>query len=196
METKSSRRGFSTNMNSFDEATMIERAGLDVLHPYACRFSDDGKLLVNCDRETQKDLGDFSVLIGGDRRWVECKIEQRFTGNLFLETWSNRQRFTPGWLHTSQADVLWYYFLDTERLYTVPMDFLKKWAFGYEDEVGQHRANVYNFAEKPQSKRNQLNDTWGRIVPIANLTIIPRFKGPLSPKYCPNMHTKHTMFVS
>ncbi len=75
---------------------------------------------------------------------VEIKIEQAWTGNLFLETWSKRNLedkashaelgSAPGWLLKTRADLLLYYFLDTDDLVTLPVFRLKQWAFGSGEE--------------------------------------------------------------
>ena len=64
-------------------------------------------------------------------RSLEIEIERHWTGNLFLETWSNRildgrdacyeHGSMPGWLVTSRADLLMVYFLDSDDLVTVPL---------------------------------------------------------------------------
>lgn len=101
---------------------------------------------------------------------VEVKVEARWTGSLFLETWSNRnlddkashadRGCSPGWLITTKADLLVYYFLDTDDLVTAPLFRLKRWAFGSGEQGG-----VYAWAEKQQRRYTQPNDSWGRLVP-------------------------------
>ncbi len=92
-------------------------------------------------------------------------------GNLFLETWSNRnledkashaeRGTTPGWLVTTRADVLLFYFLDTDSAVALPVFRLKRWAFG----SGEH-GGVYAWPERRQRAYSQANDTWGRCVPV------------------------------
>ena len=107
-------------------------------------------------------------------RSLEIKVERHWTGNLFLETWSNlnladrdshyERGSTPGWLVTSRADLLLTYFLDNDDLVTVPFLRLKRWAFSSGPQGG-----VYAWPEKPQGRYGQLNDTWGRCVPVEHL---------------------------
>lgn len=97
---------------------------------------------------------------------IEFKTEVRWTGNLFLETWSNKHWDTPGWLRTLDADLLFYLFTEKKVLYSVRFQDLKAWAYpNGSDESEAFRS----YAEKRQSKRDQPNDTWGRCVPIAVL---------------------------
>lgn len=102
---------------------------------------------------------------------MEIKIERRFTNNLFLETWSNRNLedelrhaefgSNGGWLQKSRADILAYYFLDSDDLIMCGMFRLKQWAY--------KERKIEQFKEVAQSKYIQLNDTWGRLVPISIL---------------------------
>jgi hypothetical protein len=82
-------------------------------------------------RTLQQDFGDHLLNTDDRTVWaVEIKVEQAWTGNLFLETWSNRNLeskathaelgSTPGWLIKTRADMLLYYFLDGDNLVTVP----------------------------------------------------------------------------
>ena len=68
--------------------------------------------------------GDWSVS-------AEIKAEERFTGNLFLETWSNKvfayEYRRPGWMVTLGCDILLCYFLDKKRLYSIPFGRLWSW---------------------------------------------------------------------
>src|SRR5262245_63206324 len=111
-----------------------------------------------CENEfLQRTLGDFTITQQLQKRSVELKAEQKFTGNLFLEVWSNRPARTLGWLFTSRADILAYYFCDRQELYTFPLPKLQDWAFG----VGSAQGAIYQWPEKHQSKYNQLNFSFG-----------------------------------
>jgi len=110
----------------------------------------------------QHTVGDALVQKDGIAYGVEFKIEQRWTGNFFLETWSNKKWETPGWLFTLDTDVLLYYFEDKRLLYSIPFQKLKKWA--------ETQGNMEPFPEKAQRKYDQKNDTWGRCVPIGVVT--------------------------
>lgn len=168
------------NGNGFTEATKVEQEGMLILHPYLARICDSAEFVTTEGNWfLQKCYGDVLVKHKGKAKFIEIKCESKHTGNLFLEIWSNRQRLVPGWLYTCHADVLWYYFLDTNQLYSVRMTALKAWAFG----SGVNLSKVFTYQEKAQAKHDQLNDTWGRIVPIYDLQrYCETFKGPLNPK--------------
>lgn len=93
----------------------------------------------------------------GVMRSLEIKCERKFTGNVFLETWSNHPT-TRGWFYTSQADWLWYFFADVGRLYMFDLPALRRWARGHLNDYRERSVN-----------RSQPNFTLGRAVPISVL---------------------------
>ncbi len=166
-------------MNSFEAASAVEARGMTILLPYLDAAADGRLVITNkgmLSRYLQLIAGD--VLIN-DRNlvlWsIEVKVEAKTTGNLFLETWSNRNLedkanhashgSNPGWLIHSRADLLLYYFLDTDDLYIIKLFKLKRWAFGHGEQSGE----IYRFPEVSQSKYHQKNDTHGRLVSLSAL---------------------------
>jgi len=163
-------------VNGWNKARAVEARGLAVLLPYLSEKSD-GRLVVTSKgrlaRYLQLEVGDVIFNSRDDAVWTaEIKVEEKHTGNLFLETWSNRNFASArshaehgsnvGWLFHTRADLLLYYFLDTDDLYTVDLFLLKRWAFG----AGDRRGRIYTFPEIPQTKNNQMNETCGRIVDV------------------------------
>lgn len=168
-------------MNAFDAAKSVELRSLQILLPFieensGGRFvvTDKGPLA----KAFQEQCGDVLFNSASGRLYgVELKAEQKHTGNLFLETWSNRnlddvnshgeRGSNPGWLVKVRADLLFYHFLDVDALYILPLFRLKQWAFG----TATRPAHIYDpaFKEVPQGKYNQANDTHGRLVPVAVL---------------------------
>lgn len=106
------------------------------------------------------------IAVHGDRMWgFEVKGEGRFTGNLFLETWSNFAPGSwarPGWVVTSECDWLFYYFADEERLFIIEFKPLQEWFFGVVHDNG--------YREVSQGKYTQRNKTCGRLVPIKDIS--------------------------
>lgn len=178
-------------MTGFAQARLVESRAMTVLEPFLLArgdryvLTDKGRLA----RFMQEQIGDLLMNDRNGKLWsVEVKSEQRFTGNLFLETWSNRNLddlfrhaevgSNPGWLHKSRADILFYHFLDHDKLYVFNLFALKRWAFNEPSQVrassaedaagfkGPLLGRIYDFREIRQSKYKQMNDTWGRIVPI------------------------------
>lgn len=115
----------------------------------------------------QRLVGDFiATLSDGVTRTVEVKTERRHTGNLFIETWSNRTVETEmrrdGWVFTLHADWLVYVFLDCEIAYLMPLLKLKEWCL--------IEGNAYLYPEKTvhlSLDGKQRNTTIGHPVPIA-----------------------------
>lgn len=160
-------------MGAFRTASGVEAEGLATLMPFA---AGQGIELVptNPHGYMQKIYGDFvAKWRSGGFRFVEVKIEKDYTGNLFIEAWSNRQRGTPGWLDTCQADWFWYYFIESDSLFCFELRPMRRWLF-------DGRIERYPFVK--QGKYDQLNDTWGYLVPIADLTSQAWFHGPKHPK--------------
>ena len=114
----------------------------------------------------QQVWGDFTITKHGQDCGIELKAEQSNRwGNLFLETWSNREWRTLGWLFKLRGDYLFYYFVEQQELWTMPIPALQDWAFG----VGDGQGHIWTYPEKKQSKYDQKNDSWGRCVPIVTL---------------------------
>jgi len=167
-------------MSTFIEAQGIEAEALFDLIPFIeRRYSPEGIVKTNSQLHVQKYKGDAIILTVAGGKFVELKAEkENIYGNLFIETWSNRSRFTQGWIFTTQADWLWYYFVSNKQLYHVVFQELKKWCFGIESNQGR----IWDFPEKQQNKYSQLNDTWGRCIPIQVLKQeVKTFIGPHNP---------------
>lgn len=165
-------------MTAFDNARLVEVRGNAVLVPFLKQRAHDGQLVMTLKgtlaRHIQETMGDVFFNTDAETIWsVEIKCEEADKyGNLFLETWSNKNLGSkrahaehgsnPGWLLKLRADVLFYYFLDSDELYIISLFKLQHWAFVHTD--GKPRIDEY--PERLQSKRTQANDTWGRCVPI------------------------------
>lgn len=167
--------------NSFYANQEVERESMRILWPFLEAKSADGRFVLTekgrLGRELQRAYGDVFMQTGaGAICAVECKAERENRhGNLFLESWSNRHRFTVGWLYTLNADVLLYHFLASDELYCVPFSALRKWCFHHTD--GRPRLFSGQWRERMQSRHEQLNDTWGWCVPIDVLRAeVPGFK--------------------
>lgn len=159
-------------MNAFrDQCLPIEQQSWDALEPYLKLRAYEGRFVRTAKGplalELQRTVGD--VLVNSSREHVTCievKAELKHTGNLFLERWSNRSRFTAGWFETLTTDLLWCHFLDQDVVYELPFQRLRQWMY-WHSARGFPLANRYEHAK--QGKYEQLNDTWGYLVPIADL---------------------------
>ena len=146
--------------NAFSVACQIEAEGQKVLMPWLSRRYENVILNVGgrLSRELQRNA-DVFVEKAGSIIAIELKIEaENKYKNLYLESWSNKSRFNPGWMLKSDADTLLYYFLDSDEGFAFDFKKLRTWAF---DDW-----QITRYPEKPQGKYSQLNDTWGWCVPI------------------------------
>jgi hypothetical protein len=95
----------------------------------------------------------YKIEIKGDR-W-------HTTGNFFFETFSNKEKATPGCFLYTQADFVFYYFVAPRLLYILPMPATRDWFL----------ANLACFAERTTTTPvgNTMYTTVGRLVPISVL---------------------------
>lgn len=164
-------------MTAFNSARAVEARALAVLAPFLKERAHEGQFVLTSKgrlaRHLQETVGD--ALLNTDREtiWsVEIKAELRETGNLFLETWSNRnldsreshsdRGSNPGWMFKLRCDMLFYYFVEADVLYVIDFFKLKRWFFGWSNGA----PNFHHWREVGQSKYAQLNDTHGRLVPV------------------------------
>jgi hypothetical protein len=162
--------------NAFNKARKIEAESIKHLLPFLKEHAFEGRFVLTnkgqLARELQKLAGDVILThVNGDALGIECKAEQSEKyENFFLEIWSNLSRFTPGWMITLQCDFLFYHFLDEHDLFIIPFRRLREWAFiSPSKKIPNGRGRIWDFPEKRQRKYDQLNDTWGRCVPIRDL---------------------------
>lgn len=160
-------------MNSFQQCSDVETEGLKILMPYLTKQAYKGRVVPLFGNENVKELQQSGDVIIGLREdkciTFDLKIESKHTGNFFIELWSNKSRLTQGWLFSCKADRILYLFLDRPNdVYSIHTKNLKHWIFGVENNGRKSRLS--EFAEVKQSKYDQLNDTWGLLVPILRLT--------------------------
>jgi hypothetical protein len=164
-------------VNAFTDACIVEQRGMSALLPYLESRAYRGQVIQVAKgplaRHFQRSFGDLLIATGpGAVASVEIKVSRRWTGNLFLEVWSNKnledrashveRGSTPGWLITCRADVVGFHFLDVDTVVFLPLFRLQQWAFG----CGEQTARIYDFPERQQRRYVQRNDSWGRIVPV------------------------------
>ena len=164
-------------MNAYTQACLVEQRGMSALLPFLESRAYRGQVIRVAKgplaRHFQRSFGDLLIATGpGSVASVEIKTQRRWTGNLFLEVWSNKnlndrgshveRGSTPGWMITCRADVVGFHFLDADTVLFLPLFRLQQWAFGTGDVPGR----IYEFPERCQRRYAQPNDSWGRIVPV------------------------------
>lgn len=114
------------------------------------------------DESQQKLVGDILVVRSDKTTSAELKIEQHYTGRIFIETFANREWGTLGWLFTCKSQVLLSYYIDSDILIGVSMDALRHWILNQTN-------GTYDEFKQLRVKSSQFNDTWGVAVPIDRL---------------------------
>lgn len=105
--------------------------------------------------------GEILIEIKGDR-WNK-------TRNLFFETHSNLERGTPGCFMYTEADWLFYYFVNTRQLYRLPMPKTREWFL----------ITMRRFRERSTTTPvgSSYYTTVGRLVPITTVMLeVPGIK--------------------
>lgn len=169
-------------MNGYESARGVEAEAMVALKPFLAEHSDGHFVLIEKSplaKVLQETIGDvlFNHRSMGRMVSVEIKAERRHTGNLFLESWSNlnvgseenweAHGCNPGWLLKIHPTLIFYYFLDDDRLYIIRAYRLFKWAYATPSQTGGVGATrVHDFRMLEQSKYAQRNRTCGHIVPL------------------------------
>ncbi len=95
--------------------------------------------------------GRYRVEIKGDR-W-------HGTGNFFFETMSNQERGTLGCFLYTEADLLFYYFVEPRELYILPMPATREWFLA-------NRVRFRQSSTTTDLGRGRTYTTVGHLVPI------------------------------
>ncbi|MBD2505150.1 hypothetical protein H6G83_31870 [Anabaena azotica FACHB-119] len=105
--------------------------------------------------------GEVLIEIKGDR-WNK-------TRNFFFETYSNLEKGTPGCFLYTEADWLFYYFVNTRQLYRLPMPKTREW----------FKITMRRFRERSTTTPvgTSYYTTVGRLVPITTVMMeVPGIK--------------------
>ncbi|WP_299510045.1 hypothetical protein [uncultured Rummeliibacillus sp.] len=107
------------------------------------------KRTVNGNKETIK------IEIKGDR-WHR-------TGNYFFETISNNNKNTPGCFMYTEADYIFYYFLEIKELHILPMPTTRNWFVLHQDDFEEKATST------PGANGQIAYKTIGKLVPKKTL---------------------------
>lgn len=156
-------------MSGYQDALAVEARGREALSPFLTQRAYEGRLVWTTkgrlSEELQKTAGDLVYNSDADTVVAcEIKVEERWTGNVFLERWSNRPRWKAGWLETLSTDLLLYYFLESDQLLVLHFENLRRWLYNCESGC---KPPSSNFPHVLQRKNAQLNQTWGYLVSVA-----------------------------
>lgn len=161
MTSSASPHAIKGRMN-YRDSLRVEEEGLQLLAPWLDRqYAGRYVLLYQHDNVKwwQREAGDLLVQIDGRAfQTVELKFERKFTGNLFVETWSNKSSGASGWLLTCKSDRLLYVFLDARRMFSLTPATFRGWV--------ESNVDARKWKQVRQHKYTQTNDTYGVLVPI------------------------------
>lgn len=159
-------------MSAFDKSRAVEQRGWKEICGLIRSLADGQCEEMFDNPDAQRDGYDLRCAVWeyskGRPAKLELKVEEENPrGNLFLETWSNKEfgRQKVGWMMTSKADWLLYYFLDTKTLYMIPFKRLWNWFFGDDKFFGFGP----QLRQVQQGKAEQLNKTCGVLTPTGDL---------------------------
>lgn len=140
-----------------DKTFTIGSEGVLAVLPIIRSLTPDGNFEMVSDENMYEQIGfgDVKYKMFGKEWFVEVKTETRWTGNLFLEEWSN-EHVNLGWMNKSNADTLIYYFSDKKVAYLINFHILKKW----------YATCKKGLQYKTQFKNYQMNKTTGYLMPI------------------------------
>ncbi len=95
---------------------------------------------------------------------IEIKADRLdTTGNFFFETWSNREQGTPGCFLYTEAEYLYYYFMETGKLYVLPTATVRPWFVQHLNEfIERDTTTTINGGSGHYT-------TVGRLVPISRV---------------------------
>lgn len=127
---------------------------------------------VNGNNETSKSLqmnyGDL-IWFSNDKTkttdvaFIEAKVERRYTGNFFIETWSNwthdPRRLNHGCMVKTMAHHLCYCFMDKRACYMMNRKLTLDYVFSSHDK----------YPETTQRRHAQMNVTRGLLVPVTEI---------------------------
>jgi len=152
-------------MDDYAHSLEVEKWGNKVIEDFFKTFSNFYFLK---DKYYQYNFGDYKLIFkNGQIVYVEVKTELRYTGNIFIETFSDKNRNVPGWIHPSRlknCGYILFFFLDVMLFYIFNLNQLKFWCYGPSLYGNNYRFEDYREVE--QKKYIQKNLTCGRLIHI------------------------------
>jgi hypothetical protein len=150
-------------MNAYESTQELAATGVAAVIAYLKNCPSISEITETVDVDEQTYHGDVRLRMVEilDKVYLEIKTEQTNPkGNLFLEHWSNKSTGRKGWIYNCEFDWLYYLFKDTKEAYLIDgkkfREFLKTEEFA-------------KLEERKQRRRNQPNDSWGKLCPIKRL---------------------------
>jgi hypothetical protein len=128
---------------------------------------------VRNDKDYQSKDVDFVLYTSMDAWCVDIKTDNMIskTGNLFIETTSNKELGKKGWLYASKADEIWYFDYVNKIIYVLHLEKFRDWFERYKDQfqerivINKHATGTYT--------------SMGYLIPLTELDqLCPRYAMP------------------
>src|SRR5699024_5516662 len=118
---------------SMTEAMSVAKQAATDIEAFLNGFKETIKVINVEDVEVyqEKDIDLLWRRYSNDKK-VETTIEIKgdlyhYTGNYFFETISNKSKQTPGCFMYTEAEYLFYYYVNEKELHVIPMEATRKW---------------------------------------------------------------------
>lgn len=137
---------FNYNMN--ETMDVAERASTEIekyLRTLECTID-----VINVEGEPTYQVRDIDMIWvfidrhGNERKMtIEVKGDRwEKTGNYFFETISNKTKGTPGCFLYTEADYIYYYFINTRELHRIPVEKTRNWFLQKMDEFKEKETST------------------------------------------------------
>jgi len=122
----------------FEECKKFSQIGVDNVVNYL-KSLDETLFVIDVDEDPEYRLKDIDLLwVGYRSNFMSCSVEVKAdsysTGNLVLEVLSNKESGVDGWLYKSQADYLFYNFVNEGDLYIFKLPDVRDWFDSRKDD--------------------------------------------------------------
>ncbi len=148
-------------MYAFNDVNTLASLGTKHLETWLSSRKETTKV-VNVEEDARYRQLDVDLLWATKRNpkgyRVEVKVDRYYgTGNFFFETHSNVEKNTPGCFLYTEADLLFYYFIEPRHLFVLPMPRTRVWFLEHKRDFRVKATTT------PVS--NSFYTTRGRLVP-------------------------------
>lgn len=146
------------------ETEEVSRRGIRDIEQYLHQFAATVEVtnVENCPGYRKKDIDIIwkNTLHGNTAdTYIEVKVDRyEKSGNYFLETISNDVRQTPGCFLYTEADFIYYYFVNIRELHILPVAEAREWFKKNEDRFRLTKTSTFIGGKA-------VYNTWGRLIP-------------------------------
>lgn len=122
-------------IHNFRQSMEIGKRGEEDIYNYLKNNEIiDNIIDVRNDKAYQKIDVDYLIYINGKEHKIEIKTDTYKSGNIYYETISSNESSTLGCFEKTEADYLFYYFINWGYLYIFSMEEYRKWFQEIEQE--------------------------------------------------------------